>query len=135
MAFVISEVTRIEPGATTDTDIEPGRNADVQISGSIVVAEIIVPVAGSAEKVWSDDINIEADCGSVIVPRTIDDDGIKVAGSEENATATDRPVPVTTNVDIAGRSPVVGRGNPSPARLIGDPITRPPHVTGFAIDP
>src|SRR5690606_17424452 len=94
---------------------EPMAEAQTHERTSVVVAEVITAISGTAEEVVSQEIKIDQHARCVEIPRRAIDGPIEVNGSKQ--TATSRPlriIPVAVAEHITAGGPSIAVGYPHP---------------------
>src|SRR5262249_34830010 len=101
--------------------------AETHVGRAVVVAEVVVAIAGTDEQRIDDD-GIADDVGRR-VDKADTDDRINDDGGEEDAAVAEFDVPVTGDEDVAAGRPAIVRGDPDIARLDTGPVAGAPDVT------
>jgi hypothetical protein len=115
-------------------EIEPGSKAEVDISGIVIVAEVVMAEAWPAPQVCRHHIDVDADRGAV-KPTLPDIDCIIVKRSEQTASPTQRVVPITIYEHVAARGPDVAGRYPNPSWPADNPVAWLPQITRFTVNP
>ena len=127
MLVSIVGVDRIVSAATIVIG-EPGDDSGASVVVAVVIAEVVVAVAGADEEGVGQQRQVDRDRGGVREALLGVDRLREINGSEQQTAAGDGVVPVAVHEAVAARSPAVLCGNPHEIVLGRDPVAGSPGV-------